>query len=141
MDCECINNISLSESTWIHRGGNANYYYIPNSVEELIEVGRYLYSDKREFLTIGHTSNIYFKNSFNIDNIIEYIKGSNDFVVTSHVSPDGDNIGSTLGIYYTLKKLNKNVYYVLDDNIPLNLRFLVENIVLCVPVRSENAGK
>ena len=64
----------------------------------------------------------------NIDNIIEYIKGSNDFVVTSHVSPDGDNIGSTLGIYYTLKKLNKNVYYVLDDNIPLNLRFLVENI-------------
>ena len=60
----------------------------------------------------------------NIDNIIEYIKGSNDFVVTSHISPDGDNIGSTLGIYYTLKNLGKNVYYVLDDNIPLNLRFL-----------------
>ena len=35
----------------------------------------------------------------NIDNIIEFIKGSNDFVVTSHISPDGDNIGSTLGIY------------------------------------------
>jgi UDP-N-acetylmuramate dehydrogenase len=71
MNCECINNISLSERTWIHRGGNANYYYIPNSVEELIEVGRYLYSDKREFLTIGHTSNIYFKNSFNINSIID----------------------------------------------------------------------
>ena len=41
----------------------------------------------------------------NIDNIIEFIKGSNDFVVTSHISPDGDNIGSTLGIYYSLKKL------------------------------------
>jgi len=64
----------------------------------------------------------------NIDNIIDYIKGSNDFVVTSHISPDGDNIGSTLGIYHTLKNLGKNVYYVLDDNIPLNLRFLVENI-------------
>lgn len=62
----------------------------------------------------------------NIDNIIEYIKGSNDFVVTSHISPDGDNIGSTLGMYYSLQILGKNVYYVLDDNAPLNLRFLVE---------------
>lgn len=64
----------------------------------------------------------------NIDTIIEYIKGSNDFVVTSHISPDGDNIGSTLGIYYALKILGKTVYYVLDDNAPLNLEFLVEGI-------------
>lgn len=71
MNCACLNNISLSEKTWIHRGGNVKYYYLPNSVEELIEVGRYLYSGKSDFLTIGHTSNIYFKNSFNIDNIID----------------------------------------------------------------------
>lgn len=64
----------------------------------------------------------------NIDNIIEFIKGSNDFVVTSHISPDGDNIGSTLGIYYSLKTLGKNVYYVLDDIAPNNISFLVENI-------------
>ncbi|MGL5694084.1 MAG: DHH family phosphoesterase, partial [Peptostreptococcaceae bacterium] len=64
----------------------------------------------------------------NIDKIINYIKGSNDFVVTSHISPDGDNIGSTLGIYYTLKKMGKNVYYVIDDNAPLNLRFLVKDV-------------
>lgn len=64
----------------------------------------------------------------NIDNIIEYIRRSNDIIVTSHISPDGDNIGSTLGMYYFLNKLNKNVYYVLDDNPPQNLKFLVENI-------------
>lgn len=64
----------------------------------------------------------------NIDNIIELIKRSNDFVVTSHISPDGDNIGSTLGMYYSLKKIGKNIYYVLDDNVPLNLKFLVENV-------------
>lgn len=40
----------------------------------------------------------------NIDTIIKYIHGSNDFVVTSHVNPDGDNIGSTLSINYFLKK-------------------------------------
>ena len=71
----------------------------------------------------------------NIKNIIEYIKRSNDFIVTSHISPDGDNIGSTLGIYYTLKKLNKNVRYVLDDTIPLNMRFLVKDIEI---LRSED---
>ena len=64
----------------------------------------------------------------NIDNILDFIKGSNDFVVTSHISPDGDNIGSTLGTYYFLKRLGKNVYYVLDDNAPLNLEFLLENV-------------
>lgn len=64
----------------------------------------------------------------NIDNIIKYINGSNDFVVTSHLSPDGDNIGSTLAMYYSLQKLGKNVNYVLDDNTPLNLRFLVEGV-------------
>ncbi|MGL5348072.1 MAG: DHH family phosphoesterase [Peptostreptococcaceae bacterium] len=64
----------------------------------------------------------------NIDNIIEFINGSNDFVVTSHISPDGDNIGSTLSIYYSLIKLGKNVFYVLDDNSPQNLKFLLEGI-------------
>ncbi len=65
----------------------------------------------------------------NIESIIKYLKGSNDdFIVTSHISPDGDNIGSTLAMYYTLNKLGKNVYYVLDDNLPQNLKFLVENM-------------
>ncbi len=65
----------------------------------------------------------------NIESIIKYLKGSNDdFIVTSHISPDGDNIGSTLAMYYTLNKLGKNVYYVLDDNPPKNLKFLVENM-------------
>ena len=65
----------------------------------------------------------------NIDSIIKCLKGSNDdFIVTSHISPDGDNIGSTLSMYYALNKLGKNVYYVLDDNPPQNLKFLVQDI-------------
>ncbi|MGL5315444.1 MAG: DHH family phosphoesterase [Peptostreptococcaceae bacterium] len=66
------------------------------------------------------------KNSIN--NIIDFIKGSNDFIVTSHISPDGDNIGSTLSIFYALKKLGKNVCYILDDNPPQNLKFLLNDI-------------
>lgn len=63
-----------------------------------------------------------------IDTIIKYIHGSNDFVVTSHVNPDGDNIGSTLSIYYFLKKINKNVYYVMNDDMPVNMQFLIKDI-------------
>lgn len=63
-----------------------------------------------------------------IDTILKYIHGSDDFVVTSHVNPDGDNIGSTLSIYYFLKQINKNVYYVMNDEMPLNMQFLIENI-------------
>ncbi|WP_290061358.1 DHH family phosphoesterase [Paraclostridium bifermentans] len=64
----------------------------------------------------------------NVKNIINAIQEGNNFIVTSHYSPDGDNIGSTLSMYYVLKKLGKNVLYVLDDSIPVNLRFLVENV-------------
>ncbi|HHQ8757260.1 bifunctional oligoribonuclease/PAP phosphatase NrnA [Clostridioides difficile] len=64
----------------------------------------------------------------NMDSIINYIYEGDYFIVTSHISPDGDNIGSTLSMYYTLKNLGKNVYYVLDDEAPLNLRFLVEDV-------------
>ena len=63
-----------------------------------------------------------------IDTILKYIHGSDDFVVTSHVNPDGDNIGSTLSIYYFLKKINKRVYYVMNDSMPINMQFLIEDI-------------
>ena len=71
----------------------------------------------------------------NIDTILKYIHGSDDFIVTSHVNPDGDNIGSTLSIYYFLKKLNKNVYYVMNDDMPLNMHFLINNINIISSVK------
>lgn len=63
-----------------------------------------------------------------IKNIIEAINEGNNFIVTSHYSPDGDNIGSTLGMYHTLKSLGKNVIYVLDDTTPVNLNFLANGV-------------
>ena len=71
MDCECQHNISLKSRTWIHRGGNVKNFYLPKNLEELIDIGRYLFEMNIDFITIGHTSNIYFKNSFNIDSIID----------------------------------------------------------------------
>ncbi|MGL5718313.1 MAG: DHH family phosphoesterase [Paraclostridium sp.] len=62
-----------------------------------------------------------------IKNIIEAIEKGNNFIVTSHYSPDGDNIGSTLAMYFTLKCLGKNVLHVLDDTTPVNLGFLIKD--------------
>lgn len=64
----------------------------------------------------------------NIDDIIKCIDNNNVFVVTSHVSPDGDNIGSTLSMYSFLENLGKKVYHILDDDIPSNLLFLTDKI-------------
>lgn len=61
--------------------------------------------------------------------VIDFINKNDNFVVTSHVSPDGDNLGSTISMYLFLKKIGKNVQYILDDSLPKNVSFLVdENI-------------
>ena len=63
-----------------------------------------------------------------MDSVIKCIEDNDVFVVTSHVSPDGDNIGSTLGMYRFLEKIGKKVYHVLDDDIPSNLVFLSKKV-------------
>lgn len=62
-----------------------------------------------------------------IDKIIDYIDENDGYVVTSHVSPDGDNIGSSRAMYSFLKKIGKKVEYVLNDDYPKNLMFLFDS--------------
>ncbi|NPA07132.1 MAG: bifunctional oligoribonuclease/PAP phosphatase NrnA [Chloroflexi bacterium] len=46
------------------------------------------------------------------------------FVLVSHVSPDGDAVGSLLGLGWALRAQGKQVALVLADPVPENLRFL-----------------
>lgn len=46
------------------------------------------------------------------------------FVITAHVNPDGDAIGSCLGLYHILKKLGKEAEVLIDDDLPKNFDFL-----------------
>lgn len=65
-----------------------------------------------------------------IKKIIEYIIKNDDYLVVSHVNPDGDNIGSSLSMYSFLKKINKKVRYAMDDPYPKSLEFLyLDNVV------------
>jgi bifunctional oligoribonuclease and PAP phosphatase NrnA len=56
--------------------------------------------------------------------IISKIKESNKIAIMSHIMPDGDNVGSSLALYNTLKKLGKDVHFILDDDIPKVYKFL-----------------
>lgn len=51
----------------------------------------------------------------------ELIEKANKIVLSSHVNPDGDNVGSTLGLYHALKGTNKDIKILLDDDLPDNL--------------------
>lgn len=45
-------------------------------------------------------------------------------VITAHVSPDGDAIGSVVALYHALKGLGKDVHMVIDDTIDDKFFFL-----------------
>lgn len=58
------------------------------------------------------------------------LRQANKFVITAHVNPDGDAIGSCLGLYRLLKSMGKEVQVLIDDDIPKAFSFLpdVEDI-------------
>ncbi len=59
-----------------------------------------------------------------IDNFIEKIGEAKNIFLASHVQPDGDNIGSILGLGLALKKLGKEVHILKTDYIPKDFMFL-----------------
>lgn len=52
------------------------------------------------------------------------IKNSERVVLTCHVRPDGDAIGSTLGLWHLLRTLGKDATVVIPDKAPSYLAFL-----------------
>lgn len=56
--------------------------------------------------------------------IIDAILAANKIVITSHKSPDGDSIGSSLGMYRFIQKLNKDVSVCHPDKAPSFFQWL-----------------
>ncbi|MBD5298719.1 MAG: bifunctional oligoribonuclease/PAP phosphatase NrnA [Bacteroides sp.] len=52
------------------------------------------------------------------------IEESEKIVLTCHVRPDGDAIGSTLGLWHLLRSLGKEAVVVVPDKAPVSLSFL-----------------
>lgn len=70
------------------------------------------------------------------------ISKANNIVITTHKSPDGDAIGSSLALYHYLKNKGKNVVVIVPDAFPDFLNWMdgVENI-LHYDVQQEEAKK
>lgn len=66
------------------------------------------------------------------------INGASSIVLTCHVRPDGDAIGSTLGWKHLLQSLGKSVTVVVPDNAPRSLSFLPGFDSLAIYTRHED---
>ncbi|MFA6636811.1 MAG: 30S ribosome-binding factor RbfA [Candidatus Omnitrophota bacterium] len=60
----------------------------------------------------------------NMLKVIDAIKQKDDFLITAHVNPEGDSVGSQIALFNLLEKLGKNAVMVQQDPVPDNLRFL-----------------
>ncbi len=54
----------------------------------------------------------------------EIIKSSDNIIITAHINPDGDAIGSLLALAIYIKDCGKNVTCILDDDIPEKFNFM-----------------
>ena len=83
--------VSLKKKTWIKTGGECACWINPHTVEELTEVGRYLYSNKIPFEVVGHTSNIFFHSTYLPQVVVSTVKVCNYEI-------DGDVITCDCGV-------------------------------------------
>ncbi len=72
-----------------------------------------------------------------IDRILEVIRAHETFCIVGHIRPDGDCIGSQLGLALALKNEGKKVTVWNQDSIPLKYRFLVGDGLIEKPRRGE----
>ncbi|HEX6182869.1 MAG TPA: bifunctional oligoribonuclease/PAP phosphatase NrnA [Pyrinomonadaceae bacterium] len=53
-----------------------------------------------------------------LSQVVELIESKRRFAITSHIRPDGDSLGSSLGLYWLLRALDKEVECVMRDPVP-----------------------
>ena len=57
-------------------------------------------------------------------NLLKLIKTNKKFLIVSHISPEGDAIGSSIALALGLEKMGKSVYVINRDPVPDILKFL-----------------
>ena len=53
-----------------------------------------------------------------LSQVVELIESKRRFAITSHIRPDGDSLGSSLGLYWLLRALDKEVEVIMRDAVP-----------------------
>jgi phosphoesterase RecJ-like protein len=55
-----------------------------------------------------------------LSQVVELIENKQSFAITTHVRPDGDGIGSSLGLCWLLRSLGKSAEVIVRDTIPVS---------------------
>ena len=53
-----------------------------------------------------------------LSQVVELIEAKRRFAITSHIRPDGDGLGSSLGLYWLLRALGKDPEVIMRDAVP-----------------------
>ncbi len=53
-----------------------------------------------------------------LSQVVELIENKNKFAITTHIKPDGDGLGSSLGLCWLLRSLGKNADVVVRGDVP-----------------------
>ena len=56
-----------------------------------------------------------------LQEVVQYLKDEDDFIVVGHESPDPDSLGAMLGLYFGLIQLGKSCRVVSADPVPAEL--------------------
>lgn len=59
-----------------------------------------------------------------LSQVVELIENEKNFAITTHIKPDGDGLGSSLGLYWLLRSLGKNAEVIVNGDIPPAYRTL-----------------
>ncbi len=59
-----------------------------------------------------------------INNIADILRDQDDFLVVTHVNPDGDAVGSLLGMHLALQEMGKRSWALVGEQIPSQYDFL-----------------
>ena len=59
-----------------------------------------------------------------VDHVEKWFEKADKIVIVSHVSPDGDAIGSSLGLYHFLTSQDKNVHVIVPNAFPDFLKWM-----------------
>ena len=60
----------------------------------------------------------------NIDKVETYFERAEKIVIVTHVSPDGDALGSSLGLYHFLNGIEKTVHVIVPNAFPDFLQWM-----------------
>ena len=62
-----------------------------------------------------------------MNDILQTIQGSKKIGISFHTSPDGDSLGSSLGLLQGVRKLGKDAYIICIEDMPETFKFLPYN--------------